>query len=170
MARLRQEYWDARHIAYAYILLDGTTRFSDDGEPHGTAGKPILDIIAGAGLSNALISVTRYFGGTLLGTGGLVRAYSAAAREAVAAAEPILMCPGVLYSVECSYSEHPRLARLISDCGGAVSDTLFGENVVIKASFPIGEKPRFLSKLCETFSGKLSAKEEKTAYHKSPEK
>ena len=79
---VKKKYWDARHNCYAYIIGDKgqVQRFSDDGEPQGTAGKPILDIIAATGLVNCLIIVTRYFGGTLLGTGGLIRAYQASAK------------------------------------------------------------------------------------------
>lgn len=94
LAEMRSKYWDARHNCYAYSMSGGTLkRFSDDGEPHGTAGKPILDIIDGSGLTDIMIVVTRYFGGVLLGTGGLVRAYSAAAREAVANANRVKMTP-----------------------------------------------------------------------------
>ena len=79
----RKEYWDARHAVYAYVLADGTARFSDDGEPHGTAGKPVLEVLKSSGIKNAAIIVVRYFGGILLGTGGLVRAYTAAASSAL---------------------------------------------------------------------------------------
>lgn len=80
---VKKKYWDARHNCYAYVLGEdaGFQRFSDDGEPQGTAGKPILDIIMKSGIYNCLIIVTRYFGGTLLGTGGLIRAYQAASRK-----------------------------------------------------------------------------------------
>ena len=75
--KMRSEYWDARHNCFAYSVENGAVkRFSDDGEPHGTAGKPILEVIEGAGITNTVIVVTRYFGGVLLGTGGLVRAYT----------------------------------------------------------------------------------------------
>ena len=82
IAGIRKKYYDARHNCYAY-RLEGAEKFSDDGEPSQTAGKPMLDVLAGAGLVGALVVVTRYFGGTLLGTGGLVRAYTEAAQEAV---------------------------------------------------------------------------------------
>ena len=85
IAAQKKRYFDARHTCFAYVCgeNDEISRFSDDGEPHGTAGKPILDVISGNGLKNTLITVTRYFGGTLLGTGGLVRAYSSSAAAAV---------------------------------------------------------------------------------------
>ena len=81
---IRSRHWDATHNVYAYVLRDGQSRrYSDDGEPHGTAGKPILDVINGNGITDCAIVVTRYFGGTLLGTGGLVRAYSTSSKDAV---------------------------------------------------------------------------------------
>ena len=85
---MRTTYWDARHNVFAYALSEGNIkRFSDDGEPHGTAGKPILEVIDGASLKNVAIVVTRYFGGVLLGTGGLVRAYSGAAQGVLTSAD-----------------------------------------------------------------------------------
>ena len=85
---LRKKYWDATHNCYAYVVGERNEiqRCSDDGEPSGTAGRPMMDVLAGAGVHNAAVVVTRYFGGTLLGTGGLVRAYSGAVREALKAA------------------------------------------------------------------------------------
>ena len=89
IAEISKKYWDARHNCYAYVIGDNSeiTKCSDNGEPSGTAGKPILEVINGAGVTNVLIIVTRYFGGVLLGTGGLVRAYTQAAQAALADAE-----------------------------------------------------------------------------------
>ena len=89
IAEVSKKYWDAKHNCYAYVIgiNSENTKCSDNGEPSGTAGKPILEVITGAGLTNVLIIVTRYFGGVLLGTGGLVRAYTAAAQAALAASE-----------------------------------------------------------------------------------
>ena len=86
IAAIKKKYWDARHNCSAYIIGDDgrKTRCSDDGEPSGTAGRPMLDVLAGEKITNACVVVTRYFGGTLLGTGGLVRAYSAAVKDAIA--------------------------------------------------------------------------------------
>lgn len=104
--QIKRKYWDARHNCYAYVTgeLGEISRCSDDGEPSGTAGKPILDVISGAGLRGALVVVTRYFGGTLLGTGGLVRAYTAAAREALDHAVIKHMVPAGVIQVRCDYS------------------------------------------------------------------
>ena len=86
LKEMRETYWDATHNVYAYVIKDGPTRFSDDGEPGGTAGMPVLDVLQREGVYNVCCVVTRYFGGTLLGTGGLVRAYSRSAKLALDAA------------------------------------------------------------------------------------
>lgn len=160
LAEMRSKYWDARHNCYAYSISHGTLkRFSDDGEPHGTAGKPILDIIDGSGLTDIMIVVTRYFGGVLLGTGGLVRAYSAAAREAIAAAERIKMTPCTVYKASCGYSELERLTKLISDCGGRVENTVYTENVELEFYLENYACEDFLLKLKETFAARITAEE-----------
>ncbi|MBQ7726583.1 MAG: YigZ family protein, partial [Clostridia bacterium] len=113
LSQIRSERWDARHHCYAYCVNGGAVkRFSDDGEPHGTAGKPILEVVEAGGFTNVLLVVTRYFGGVLLGTGGLVRAYTAAAKEAVAAAKPVKMTLCRVYNTVCSYADHEKLAKL----------------------------------------------------------
>ncbi len=156
---IKSKYWDARHNVYAFKLKDGTARFSDDGEPHGTAGKPIFDVLCGSGLENVLLVVTRYFGGVLLGTGGLVRAYSAAARDAILNAEIFEMCRCVSYSISCPYPDHQRLERLISDCKGAIENTDFAADITITVSFKTENSDTFLDKLRETFSARISALE-----------
>ncbi|MCR5772598.1 MAG: YigZ family protein [Butyrivibrio sp.] len=102
---VEKKYWDARHNCYAYVLgaLSENQRFSDNGEPSGTAGKPILEVIMGAGITNTLIVVTRYFGGTLLGTGGLVRAYTQASQAALAASKTAVMTYGQKISFSIGY-------------------------------------------------------------------
>ena len=164
LAELRSKYWDARHNVYAYILKNGASRFSDDGEPHGTAGKPVLDVLAGSGLVDVLIVVTRYFGGTLLGTGGLVRAYSAAAKDAVNAAQRVMMCPCVTYEINCPYPEHQRLMRLLEDNGATVEDTVFAADVTEKFALKEENCDDFLASLTEVFSARLSAKELERAF------
>ena len=160
LAEMRTKYWDARHNCYAYSLSHGALkRFSDDGEPHGTAGKPILDIIDGSGLTDITVVVTRYFGGVLLGTGGLVRAYSAAAREAVAAAERVRMTPCTVYKARCGYSELERLTKLITDCGGRVENTVYGADVELEFHLEDLACGGFLLKLKEMFAARISAEE-----------
>lgn len=164
MQKLHSEYWDARHIVYAYILKDGTSRFSDDGEPHGTAGKPVYDALAGSGIRNSMLSVTRYFGGILLGTGGLVRAYSAAAKTAINAASPVLMCQSIVYAIKCQYSEHAKLTRIINECGGNIENIDFSAEVTVRSAFKITDTDNFLKKLKDGFSAKLNATEIESGY------
>ena len=106
--QIKKQYWDARHNCYAYIIGDKgqVQRFSDDGEPQGTAGKPILDIIAATGLVNCLIIVTRYFGGVLLGTGGLIRAYQASAKAGLASSDVSAVCTGIKANITADYNSY----------------------------------------------------------------
>ena len=158
LAEMRSKYWDARHNCFAYSVENGAVkRFSDDGEPHGTAGKPILEVIEGAGITNTVIVVTRYFGGVLLGTGGLVRAYTKAAKDAVDLSQRVLMTPCNVFSCSCSYSDRERLVKLIEDCGGTVEDTLYTVEVELKFYLSEEKSGEFLKKLCETFSARLTA-------------
>lgn len=153
----KSKYWDARHNVYAYILQNGTMRFSDDGEPHGTAGMPVLDVIKGSGITNVLVVVTRYFGGVLLGTGGLVRAYSTSARDALNNAQRVLMCACTQFSIVCDYANHSRLVRLIEDEGGMLNDTVFTDKVELIFRFKDIDCEGFLNKLNEAFAAKLQA-------------
>ncbi len=164
IAAQKSKYWDARHNVYAYLLQDGTARFSDDGEPHGTAGMPMLDVIKGSGITNVLVVVTRYFGGILLGTGGLVRAYSTSTRDALSGAQKVLMCGCCEYKIDCDYGSFDRLTRLISDCGGMVQNTDFTDKVTVNVMFKEVDSQAFLDKLCETFASKLVAKLEKEIF------
>ncbi len=157
IAAQKSKYWDARHNVYAYLLQDGTARFSDDGEPHGTAGMPMLEVIKGSGITNVLVVVTRYFGGILLGTGGLVRAYSTSTRDALGCAQKVLMCECCEYKIDCDYASFDRLTRLISDCSGMVQSTDFTDKVTVSVMFKKIDSQSFLDKLCETFASKLTA-------------
>lgn len=155
IAAARSKYRDARHNCYAYVLRDGTARFSDDGEPHGTAGKPILDVIKGSGAVDVMIIVTRYFGGVLLGTGGLVRAYSTSAREALKMSNFVEMCPCTDFSVVCPYCDYERLVKLIENCGGKISDTVYTDKTEVFCSFKNDCRDEFVNVLCETFSSRI---------------
>lgn len=149
---------DSRHNVYAYVLnKDNRARYSDDGEPHGTAGKPILDIINGMELKDVTVVVTRYFGGILLGTGGLVRAYSKAAKDTLELAEKFLMVPGIRYSACCEYSHYEQLLSLINLYDGTVSDTIYENNITVVFSVPISNQDRFINSLNEIFSSQILA-------------
>ena len=157
---LKSKYWDARHNCYAFVVDEGRTlRFSDDGEPHSTAGKPILEVITAKGLVNVLVVVTRYFGGVLLGTGGLVRAYTTATKDALENATVVEMVPCTLFKINCSYSEHPSLLRLVENSNANLLNTDFAENVTLNLVLKDGDIADFEHNLTENFSGKLKMEE-----------
>lgn len=159
IASQKSKYWDAKHNVYAYVLQNGTVRFSDDGEPHATAGKPVLDVIKGSKITNVLITVTRYFGGVLLGTGGLVRAYSTSAKDALSSAEKVQMCACTKYAIKCEYTNYDRLLKLITDLGGTLQGTDFSDKVKIEFIFKDSDCEKFCNRLCETFAGSIKAEE-----------
>ena len=154
---VRVRHHDARHNVPAWILSDGRERCSDDGEPRGTAGMPTLEVLRGAGLADVCCVVTRYFGGTLLGPGGLVRAYTAATQAAVEQAQAdgkvVLMTLVTPVTVVIPYAAYGRVERLISDCGGKVKDSLFSEDVQLNCVFVAGEEERFVEAMRELAAG-----------------
>lgn len=133
IASIKKKYWDARHNCSAFILGDNgeKTRCSDDGEPSGTAGRPMLNVLTGEHITNACVVVTRYFGGTLLGTGGLVRAYSAAVKEAIANSEVIRKQNGSILKIDCDYNDHGKIVNMAAKNGYLITDTDFGEAVTL---------------------------------------
>ena len=128
---IKKEHRDARHNVFAYRIANGSERFSDDGEPSGTAGVPILDILRGEKLQNVLVVVTRYFGGVLLGTGGLVKAYSGATKDAIAQAEKVEMKLCNEYSVEIDYNYHNILLHYFKEDLIIVRDTEYTNNICL---------------------------------------
>ena len=160
---IRAKHRDARHNCYAYSVSSGAVkRFSDDGEPHGTAGKPMLDIIDGEGLCNVCAVVTRYFGGVLLGTGGLVRAYSKALKDAAVSANRAVMIPCTVFSCSSDYTDSARLSKLISDMGGVTENAEYTEKVALTFFMRESKKSEFELKLKEMFCARITAKEIKT--------
>ncbi len=157
--KVRAENREARHNVHAFVLKDSSfSRFSDDGEPHSTAGKPVLDVINGAKLKNVCVVVTRYFGGILLGTGGLCRAYSTAAKECINNANIVNMKPCANLETVCDYQQYNRLEPLILKSGGKIVNVNYGENVTVNYNFENEKVESFLNNLVETFGGKLTAK------------
>ncbi|MBR4909763.1 MAG: YigZ family protein [Clostridia bacterium] len=156
----RKEFWDARHAVYAFILKDGTTRFSDDGEPHGTAGKPVLDILKSSGLKNALIVVVRYFGGILLGTGGLVRAYSAAATAALGACRKTRVTEGDRYSVSVAYGDYDKLMFVLKEAGAQILSADFTDTVDLSFSISSERSDTCLRRIEDAFSSSVLPKNE----------
>ncbi len=133
LASVRKEYHDARHTCFAYIVRDGgAVRYGDDGEPQGTAGQPILAVLSGAELTNVCCTVTRYFGGVLLGTGGLVRAYTAAAKAALSDAGISRMALWRCERLHCPYPMYERIRRLLEEREAVTEATEFGADVALE--------------------------------------
>lgn len=136
IAQMKKQYYDARHNCWCYIIKDGPERYSDDGEPQGTAGIPMLEVFRREGITNLVCVVTRYFGGVLLGAGGLLRAYTKSAKDALDAAGISSVRRWVECELPCSYSMAERLKQEIAASGGLVTDTEYSASVVIKALIP----------------------------------
>lgn len=168
MEAVKKEYFDARHHVYAYVLSDGTAKFGDDGEPHGTAGKPILDCILGSGIKNVLVVVIRYFGGILLGTGGLVKAYTYACNDALKGAEITEYCYGTKMSLTVDYTDYKSVENVIKKHSGEILSSDFTDKVNIIFTVKDLIKQEFLSDIGETFSQKLTVKEENSGYFNFP--
>lgn len=151
---IRAKHWDATHNVYAYVLREqNTCRYSDDNEPQGTAGMPVLDVIRKSGLTDVCIVVTRYFGGILLGGGGLVRAYSHSASLAVEAAGQIMMMSCVLCTLECTYNQYGKLSSLIPENGGTIDNAVFSDKVVLSFHIPANDLQRIDKLITDTTSG-----------------
>lgn len=136
--KIKAEHWNATHNVYAYCLRNGQIkRYSDDGEPQGTAGIPVLDVLLKSGTTDAAVVVTRYFGGVLLGTGGLVRAYSHGASIALDKAQKVTMRECKLAKLICDYNQYGRVSALIPEIGGVTDDAVFTDTVTV--SFHITE-------------------------------
>ncbi len=158
--RVKKQHYDARHNCWAYLLSDGNKRCSDDGEPQGTAGLPILDALEKSGVTDVVAVVTRYFGGVLLGAGGLVRAYSKATGDALSNARKCRMLPCTVFTVSCPYGDLDSLKRLLDSCDAAVSATDYGVDVTLSAALPSTLWEEFCHQLTDRFNGRLTAKEQ----------
>lgn len=159
----KKEYWDARHAVYAYVLSDGKERFSDDGEPHGTAGKPVLDILKSSGIKDAVIVVIRYFGGILLGTGGLVRAYSAAALSALENSEKVRIVSADKFSVSVGYGDYDKLSFLLKAEGVDILSSDFSDSVNVVFAVRSDKTEKLINSISSAFSSLCVPKlEEKT--------
>ena len=153
----RKKYYDARHNCFCYILRDGTVRYGDDGEPQGTAGQPMLNVFQGEGLTDLCCVVTRYFGGVLLGAGGLVRAYTAAAKAALADAGVQQMALWREVRIPCPYPAFERVRRLLDAHEAVVTDTDYGAEVMLTALLRHDRAEDFAKALTELSAGSLLA-------------
>lgn len=154
--RTRQTMWDARHHVYAYTLRNGIMRYSDDGEPQGTGGMPVLDVLRKQELNNVLCVVTRYFGGILLGTGGLVRAYSKAAALAVENAGISIMRQWQDATLPLPYSLFERIRLIVADYQGQVLHVDYGADVTMQIRLPMGSYGDFCAKITDISCGSLT--------------
>jgi uncharacterized YigZ family protein len=154
----KKQFSDATHNVYAYILGDGTVaRYSDDGEPQGTAGMPVLNAIRMSGITDVCVVVTRYFGGILLGAGGLVRAYSTAASMALDAGGIALFEEFAELQCRCTYSEYQKLQNMLELFEAKIDSTEFLAEVSVKFAIPKDKTDSFNEKLNETFSARFRA-------------
>lgn len=157
LAQVRALHHDARHNVPAWVLADGREKRSDDGEPQGTAGQPVLDVLHGSGLADVCCVVTRYFGGTLLGPGGLVRAYTAATQAAVETArrEGLVREMTLVTRVvaQVPYSAYDRVRRMAGDAGGKVVDSVFAEDVQLTCAFRTGDEEAFVAAVTDFANG-----------------
>ena len=152
----RSEHWDARHNVYAYSLREGNIkRYSDDGEPSGTAGMPVLDVIVKNEIYDVCVVVTRYFGGVLLGTGGLVRAYSQGSKIALESGGIVLMQSCSLCEVSCSYNRYGKVSSLVMENGATIDDTIYESDVKIKFHIPPEQLSQLNKKLADATSGEV---------------
>ena len=165
---MKKQHNDATHNCWAYIIKDGAVRFSDDGEPGGTAGMPMLQVLQREGLYNIVCVVTRYFGGILLGAGGLVRAYTKGAKIAVDAAGKSMKRVWTVVYLPCPYTFYERVKLLIGEFGGIIRETEFGAEVELELLFPEANVEPFFVKLTDMTSGTVEGMETGKEYRAFP--
>lgn len=155
----KQKYADATHVCHAFICGKKAEimGMSDDGEPGGTAGRPMLDILKGSGCTNILITVTRWFGGTLLGTGGLVHAYGDGARGVLGSTETEELVEKREFEILCDYQQYNVVKKALEEFTVSAMSEEFGENVRVGASVPLSEFPRLASSVFDRTNGKVAA-------------
>ena len=152
---VKKREYDARHNCWAYILHSGQKRYSDDGEPQGTAGQPILNVLEREGVQDVLCVVTRYFGGILLGAGGLCRAYTTAAKDALDDAGISELRPWSVLQLDCPYALFERVKLELEKRGGTVISSEYGAQIALTAALPEPEEAVFAKALQELSAGSL---------------
>lgn len=155
---MKKKHYDARHNCWCYIIRGGAVRYSDDGEPQGTAGLPMLEVFRREGVENVVCVVTRYFGGVLLGTGGLLRAYTKSAKDALDAAGIAAVRRWVKLETVCPYSLLERMKTECMALEGAVSDVEYGADVRMSFLLPEAKAEDFCARVTELSAGQSSAK------------
>ena len=151
--RLKKQHWDASHNVYAYVLENGVMRMSDDGEPQGTAGMPTLEVLKKEEMKNVLCVTTRYFGGTLLGAGGLTRTYGKACKQALDAAGTAVMQPFDVYHIDCPYGLLETVRRQYGSFEAAEESAGFGPSVELSVCLPAERAEEFCAHLVDKTNG-----------------
>ena len=165
---MKKQHYDATHNCWAYIIRDGAVRFSDDGEPGGTAGMPMLQVLQREGLYNIVCVVTRYFGGILLGAGGLVRAYTKGAKIAVDAAGKSMKRVWTVLYVPCPYTFYERMKLEVAAFEGIIRDTQFGAEVELEILVAAPRAQAFLDRIVDMTSGTVEGMEIGQEYRAFP--
>ena len=165
---MKKKYHDARHNCWCYLIKDGPVRYSDDGEPQGTAGQPMLGVFQKEGVTNVCCVVTRYFGGVLLGAGGLVRAYTRSAKDALDAAGVSVVRRWVVMEVPCGYAAFEEVRREVFHFGGVVEIVDYGADVLLSVLIPEECAAQFTDHLRDASAGKIEALEAGEAFRAAP--
>ena len=159
--RIKAENRKARHNVYAYVLREGNvSRYSDDGEPQGTGGVPVLDVINKSGLTDVCVVVTRYFGGTLLGTGGLVRAYGQSSKEGIRNSVIQKVCEGISFKLTVDYNSIGKIKYIMGQMGITDAQEEYGQNVVLSILMKKDEYNEFNTKVTDATGGKAVFEDE----------
>ena len=165
---MKKQHYDASHNCWAYVIRDGAMRFSDDGEPGGTAGNPMMQVLQREELYNVVCVVTRYFGGVLLGAGGLVRAYTKGAKIAIDAAGKSMKRVWTVLYVPCPYTYYERVKLEIEAFGGVLRDTQFGSEVELEILMAEPQVEAFLARLTDMTAGTVESLEMGKEYRAFP--
>ncbi|MBQ3492256.1 MAG: YigZ family protein [Oscillospiraceae bacterium] len=168
IAEMKKQHYDATHNCWAYVIKDGPMRFSDDGEPGGTAGNPMMMVLQKENLYNVCCVVTRYFGGTLLGAGGLVRAYTKGAKIAIDAAGKSMKRVWSVIYLPCPYTYYERVKLEVEAQGGIIRDTQFGSEVELEILVAQGDTQKFLDKIVDMTAGTVEGMETAQEYRAFP--
>ena len=168
ISAVKKEHYDARHNCWCDLLHDGPERYSDDGEPQGTAGIPMLEVFRREGVTNLVCVVTRYFGGVLLGAGGLFRAYTKSAKDALDAAGLAVVRRWLVLDFDCSYAALERVKQEIAAFDGAVDALDYGASVRVRALLPETRSADFAARLFDLSGGAISAKETGDCFKAAP--
>ena len=155
IGEMKKKYYDARHNCWCYSIQDGPERYSDDGEPQGSAGIPMLEVLRRRGVTNAVCVVTRYFGGVLLGTGGLLRAYTKSTSDALDAAGLAAVRAWAETALCCAYAQLERMKAETAAAGGTVEDIVYGAEVTLKVLVPAEEAERFAARIFDLSAGSV---------------